>query len=144
MIEITENSIDCQKVLQSVFDENCGANLLFTGTTRKMTGELETQFLHYECYQDMAVKEMKSMCDEARSRWPVQKISVVHRVGRVEIGEASIVMAVSGAHRKETFAAGQWLIDELKRKVPIWKQENGRDGSKEWVHPGVESKKVQS
>lgn len=138
MIQITSNPIDCSSVLSAVYDEDCGANLLFTGTTRRTTGEMKTEFLVYECYEEMAVKEIQSLCDQAKSKWPVKKIAVAHRIGQVDVGEVSIAMAVSGPHRKETFAAGEWLIDELKKKVPIWKQENGTDGSKEWVHPGVD------
>lgn len=144
MIEITKNSIDCQRVLDSVFDDNCGANLLFTGTTRRVTGELQTEFLVYECYEEMALKEMATLCEQAKSKWPVKKVAAVHRIGQVDVGEISIAMAVSGPHRKETFAAGEWLIDELKKKVPIWKQENGVDGGREWVHPGVPSKEAET
>lgn len=139
MIQITSNAIDFQNILASVNDDDCGANLLFTGTTRRTTGEQKTDFLVYECYEEMAVKEIQTLCDLAKSKWPVKKISVAHRIGKVDVGEISIALAIAGPHRKETFAAGEWLIDELKKKVPIWKQENGTDGSKEWVHPGVKS-----
>ena len=141
MIKIVEHPIDCQQVLESVISDNCGANLLFTGTTRRMTGDVETSFLVYECYNDMAIKEMTSLAEEAKSKWPIQSVSIVHRIGKVDIGQASIAIAVSGPHRGETFAAGQWLIDTLKKKVPIWKQENSTDGSTEWVQPGVKLSK---
>ncbi len=140
MIQITANSIDCQSVLNAVYDENCGANLLFTGTTRRVTGEFETEFLVYECYEEMAIKEMQALCDQAMTRWPIKHVAAMHRIGQVDVGQVSIALAVSGPHRKETFAAGEWLIDELKRKVPVWKQEHGVDGASEWVHPGVSSK----
>lgn len=138
MIKIVEQPIDCQQVLNSVYRDNCGANLLFTGTTRQMTGDLETEFLVYECYNDMAIKEMTDLASQAKSKWPIEGVAIVHRIGRVDIGQASIAIAVSGPHRGETFVAGEWLIDELKKKVPIWKQENGVDGLKQWVHPGVD------
>ena len=144
MIKIVENPIDCSEVLQSVYRDDCGANLLFTGTTRNITGDTETKYLIYDCYQEMAISEMNSLCDQAKAKWPVKEISVVHRMGRVDIGEVSIAVAISGQHRGETFSAGQWIIDELKKKVPIWKQENGVDGSKKWVHPGVDLSKAKS
>ena len=106
-----------------------------------MTGEVETRFLVYEGYNEMAIKEMTKLADEAKSKWPIRGVAIVHRIGKVDIGQASIAIAVSGPHRGETFAAGEWLIDELKKKVPIWKQENGVDGSTEWVHPGIKLSK---
>lgn len=144
MIEIVDSTIDCHRILQSVYHEDCGANLLFTGTTRRNTGDLQTEFLVYECYQEMALKEMDSLCQLAREKWPVRSISVVHRIGKVSVGEVSIAVAVSGPHRGETFSAGEWLIDELKKKVPIWKQENGVDGSNQWVHPGLENQDIKA
>jgi len=141
MIEIVETLIDYQKVLESVFRDDCGANLLFTGTTRNLTGAVETKFLVYECYNEMAIKEMEALAAEVKTKWPIKAVSIVHRIGTVDVGQASIAIAVSGPHRKETFAAGEWLIDQLKKKVPIWKQENGVDGSKEWVHPGLDISK---
>jgi molybdopterin synthase catalytic subunit len=144
MIQITDQPIDCEAVLKTVYDADCGANLLFTGTTRRMTGEQETKFLVYQCYQEMAIKEMESLAAAAKTKWPIKQVAVVHRTGKVEIGEASIAIAVSGPHRKETFAAGEWLIDELKKKVPIWKQENGVDGNQQWVHPNAEAKGVET
>lgn len=135
MIEIVNNKIDTQAVLESVIAPECGANLLFVGTTRQFTGERETAKLDYECYNEMAIKKMNELSDEARSKWPIEKCSIVHRIGEVEIGVASIAVAVSSPHRGDCFAAGQWLIDTLKKQVPIWKKEQWVDGSVEWVHP---------
>ena len=85
----------------------------------------------------MAEVKLAELEAEVRQRWPVEECVIVHRVGHLELGEASVVLAVSTPHRKDAFAAGQWLIDRLKESVPIWKQENWADGTSEWVHPGL-------
>lgn len=135
MIEITSNPIDTQRVLESVNSVNAGASVLFVGTTRKFTGEKETLRLDYECYREMALKKMEQIRDQALTQWPIQKCSIVHRVGTVELGDASIAVAVSTPHRIASFEAAQWLVDTLKVQVPIWKREYWSDGSREWVHP---------
>ena len=110
--------------------------LLFLGTTRELTGDRRTSSLDYECYPEMARHKLAELEAEACTRWPLLGCVVVHRVGHLEIGEASVAVAVSSAHRQVAFEAGKWLIDTLKEVVPIWKQENWADGSKEWVEPG--------
>jgi molybdopterin synthase catalytic subunit len=84
----------------------------------------------------MAEKKLAELEATARQRWPILECAIVHRLGRVEIGEASVAIAVSSAHRQPAFEAGQWLIDTLKETVPIWKCEHWADGTTEWVHPG--------
>ncbi len=135
MIEITEQKIDTNVVLKSVQSDLAGASVLFVGTTRQYTGDKETLKLEYECYEAMAVKKMKGLRDRAIEKWPIEKCSVVHRVGEVGLGEASIVVAVSTPHRMASFESASWLVDLLKKEVPIWKREFWGDGSKEWVHP---------
>jgi molybdopterin synthase catalytic subunit len=137
MIELTDHPIDTQALLARVASPLAGAVVLFLGTTRELTGERRTAWLDYECYPEMARKELEELVDVARCRWPLVACAVVHRLGRLEIGEASVAVAVSAAHRDVAFDAGRWLIDELKRVVPIWKKENWTDGTSEWVHPGV-------
>ncbi len=136
-IDITEHAIDETAVLQCVRDPDCGANVLFVGTTRRMTGEIETQTLWYEHYQGFAEKELQRLCQTAMERWPVRRIAIVHRIGEVPPGESSIAIAVSSPHRVEGFAAAQWMMDEIKRRVPVWKKERLADGQDVWVHPGV-------
>lgn len=135
MIEITHHPIATDEVLASVNSEESGANVLFVGTTRRMTAEKETVKLDYECYEAMAIKKMQQLCDDACQRWPVNKCSIVHRVGAVGLGESSIAVAVSTPHRLASFESAQWLVDSLKTQVPIWKREFWVDGSTEWVHP---------
>ena len=86
----------------------------------------------------MAEKELAKLEAEARRRWPLEQCLIVHRLGQVPLGEASVAVAVASPHRREAFEAAEWLIDTLKQQVPIWKQEHWVDGKTEWVHPGVE------
>ena len=139
MIELTDQPIDHQAALQAVAHPNAGANLLFVGTTRQWTGDVETTELKYECYQEMAEKEIRKLCDQASQRWDLLNVSVIHRLGVVPVGEASLAVAVSSAHRLPSFEAGQWLIERLKQVVPIWKQEVDASGKTEWVHPEQEA-----
>lgn len=83
----------------------------------------------------MAISSMKSLVRQAHSQWSLVKLTIIHRVGHLELGETAVAVAVSSAHRANAFTAGQWLMDTLKIKVPIWKKENYSDGKAEWVHP---------
>jgi molybdopterin synthase catalytic subunit len=138
MIELVTEPIDTQAVLAQVASPEAGAVVLFLGTTRQFTAGRETASLDYECYHDMALAKLAELEAEARSKWPLSHCAVVHRTGHVAIGEASVAVAVSSAHRGIAFEAGQWLIDRLKEVVPIWKKENWADGTSQWVHPGLE------
>jgi molybdopterin synthase catalytic subunit len=138
MIELTGEPIDTQAILQSVHSPGAGAMVLFVGTTREMTADRRTDFLRYECYEEMARAKLGGLADDALERWPLIKCAIVHRLGRVEVGETSVAIAVSAAHRRPAFDAGQWLIDRIKDVVPIWKQENWADGTSQWVHPGLD------
>jgi molybdopterin synthase catalytic subunit len=139
MIQLTDKPIDAQTVLQSVAAEEAGAAVLFLGVTRGVTRGRRTESLDYSCYEEMARGELAKLEAEARERWPIAGCAIVHRLGRLEIGEASVAVAVSTPHRGDAFEAGQWLIDSLKTTVPIWKMENWADGTSDWVHPGVDS-----
>lgn len=120
MIEITEKPIEVWKVLQSVVTERAGAVVHFIGTVRAEEG---VTGLFYEGYEKMAVRLLQEIAEEACKRWPVEEISVVHRIGWLEAGEPSVVIAVSSAHRREAFAACQFVIDQIKEVAPIWKRE---------------------
>ena len=132
MITIVTNKINVQEVIESVSDPAAGGIDVFIGTTRNHADGREVQYLEYEAYESMALKMMERIADDIRSKWSVCKISIVHRTGRVGIGEASIVIAISSAHRKEAFEACRYAIDTLKRDVPIWKKEFFADGEV-WV-----------
>lgn len=137
VIAITELPIDSAAVLAEVSSDEAGAVVLFLGTTRQFTRGRETASLDYECYPEMARRKLAELETEARSRWPIVGCAIVHRVGHLELGEASVAVAVSTPHRRDAFEAGQWLIDTLKEVVPIWKKENWADGTADWVHPGM-------
>jgi molybdopterin synthase catalytic subunit len=104
---------------------------------RELTGDRHTLSLDYEAYPEMATRKMAQLEDEARHRWPIVELALVHRVGHLELGEVSVVVAVSCPHRDQAFDACRWLIDTLKEVVPIWKKERWADGTEEWVHPGL-------
>jgi molybdopterin synthase catalytic subunit len=138
MVSLTDQPIDTASLLAQLHSPQAGAVVMFLGTARQFTRGRETAALDYECYADMARRKLHELEAEARRRWPLVECAVVHRVGRVELGEPSVAVAVSTPHRGEAFEAGRWLIDTLKETVPIWKREQWADGSTEWVHPGVE------
>jgi molybdopterin synthase catalytic subunit len=137
MIELTHEPIDTQAITRRAGHGEAGAVVLFLGTTRSLTDGRHTVALDYEAYGEMALRRLSGLEAEARQRWPVIECIVVHRLGRVPIGEASVAIAVSTPHRRDAFAACEWLIDSLKRDVPIWKREQWADGTTEWVHPGM-------
>ncbi len=141
MISLTETPIDYHALTESVRSPNSGAVVLFLGTVREMTGGRRTVALDYEGYPAMAEVKLAELEAAARSRWPVDRIGIVHRLGHLELGDISVAVAVSCPHRAQAFEAGKFLIDELKVSVPIWKKENWDDGSTEWVHPGGEMPK---
>ena len=142
MIRITSDAINSVEVLESVKSNKAGASVLFVGTTRQFTGGKETLQLEYECYESMALEKIQQLVDVARAKWNILKCSVVHRIGVVGLGDSSIVVAVSAGHRKESFEAAAWLVDQLKIQVPIWKKEFWANGNSDWVHPSAEQWQV--
>ncbi|GAA5507772.1 molybdenum cofactor biosynthesis protein MoaE [Novipirellula caenicola] len=134
-VELTENPIDAGALLTKVGDPDVGAHAWFYGVTRRTTGDRVTSLLSYEAHPSMAVAELKRLAAEAIERFGLNSIVVVHRVGEVPVGEASVVLGCSSAHRKSSFAALPWLMDQIKTDVPIWKRETYADGTTQWVHP---------
>lgn len=139
MISLTNDPIDYAQLTEQARHNNAGAVVLFLGTVREMTGELQTASLDYEAYPQMAEARMREIEQQAREKWTVQEVIAVHRLGHMGLGEISVAVVVSAAHRKEAFAAGRFVIDTLKDEVPIWKKENWADGTTEWVHPGMQT-----
>ncbi len=135
MIELTRAAIDATAVLSRVQTPQAGAVVLFLGTTREMTKGRRTVALDYECYPAMADRKLRELETQARHQWPLVECLIVHRLGHLELGEASVAIAVSSVHREAGFAAAKWLIDTIKQVVPIWKQEHWDDGTQEWIHP---------
>jgi len=136
MIVITHNSIDIQNVIRSAESADAGALNVFIGTVRSKTGEKKVIRLEYEAYEPMAILELKKIIEMAKEKWNLKGWAISHRVGTLNIGDVAVVVAVSTAHRKESFEACQFIIDSLKQTVPIWKKEVF-DGGEEWVsaHP---------
>ena len=138
MIQLTNEPIDTTALVDRACHPHAGAVVLFLGTARELTAGRQTVALDYEAYREMAASKLAELEAEARRRWPLVECIMVHRLGRVPPAEASVAIAVSTPHRRDAFAAGEWLIDTLKHDVPIWKREQWADGTTEWVHPGVD------
>lgn len=144
MIQLTQELIDYTGLTESVRSSAAGAVVLFLGTVREMTDGRQTIALDYEAFSQMAEAKLEELLVEARSKWPIVHAAIAHRLGRLELGDVSVAVAVSTPHREQAFEAGKYLIDRLKEVVPIWKKENWADGSTEWVHPGVETAKAEN
>jgi molybdopterin synthase catalytic subunit len=130
--ELTTNPIDVGSVARRVVLPECGATVTLDGYAREWTRGRRTLHLVYEAYEPMAQRELKRLGTEAHQRFDIAHIGIVHRTGRLEIGETSVVIAVSAPHRRAAFEACEWAIKELKRTVPIWKKEFFEDGEV-WV-----------
>jgi molybdopterin synthase catalytic subunit len=124
----TSGPIDLRELNDFVADPSAGALATFVGMTRNTNDGRQVIRLEYECYAGMAEKEMAKIADTALTRWPISKIAMIHRLGCVDIGEASVAIAVSSGHRQAAFAACQYAIDQLKAVVPIWKKELYKGG----------------
>ena len=134
MVRLTRDAIDYHALTDAVRTPHCGAVVLFLGTVRDLTGDTVTVFLDYDAYAPMAEKKLGEIEAEVRRRWPVGDVAMVHRLGRLDVGEVSVAVAVSCPHRGDAFDAARFAIDTLKELVPIWKKENAPDGTGEWVH----------
>jgi molybdopterin synthase catalytic subunit len=126
---IVREKIDTQSVLDKIKQPADGAAVVFEGVVRDHTRDRRTVFLHYEAYEEMALKQMDSLAQQALQQFPIRDVALVHRLGRLEIGETSVLIVVASAHRAAAFEACRWLIDTLKRTVPIWKKEYFEDGA---------------
>lgn len=133
MIQLSSQPINVQAVLQTVASAEAGGVVLFLGTVRATTGEKSVAYLEYECYPEMAQKVLHYLVHQAKERWNLLGCSIVHRLGKVEVGQLSVAIACSAAHRGPAFEATRWLIEQLKHQVPIWKKEYFRDGTSQWV-----------
>ncbi|MFT4033389.1 MAG: molybdenum cofactor biosynthesis protein MoaE [Siphonobacter sp.] len=136
MIAITDQPIDIQVCLNAVRSDRAGAVDVFIGTVRNHNNSKEVVRLEYESFDSMAIRKMNELAEEAKRRWPVEKIAIVHRKGVLQIAEVAVVIAVATPHRSDAFEACKWLIDTLKEVVPIWKKEIYESGE-EWLaaHP---------
>ena len=126
--ELTNDPIDISDVARRVVPPDCGATVTLDGYVRKFTKGRETLHLFYEAYEPMALKEMQRLIEQAKRDFEISNVGIVHRLGKLEIGETSVIISVAAPHRRAAFAACEWLIRELKRTVPIWKKEVYADG----------------
>jgi molybdopterin synthase catalytic subunit len=123
--------------VRHVTDAQAGGIAVFLGTTRAEANASKQPLvaLDYEAYPEMALAQMRDLARRAREQWPIARLALLHRTGRVAVGEPSVIIAVASPHRGEAFDACEWLIDTLKREVAIWKKEVWADGSGTWVDP---------
>ncbi|MFI5251848.1 MAG: molybdenum cofactor biosynthesis protein MoaE [Bacteroidota bacterium] len=130
MIQIVEEKINIPAIIEYISHPEAGGIDIFIGATRKHSNGKEVLYLEYETYREMSLSLMENIAVQAKDKLKIEKIAIVHRVGRVDIAEASVVVAVSAVHRGEAFEASRFAIDTLKKTVPIWKKEYFTDGSK--------------
>lgn len=121
--ELTTEPLNVGEIARRVVPTNCGAIVTLDGFVRQFTKGKETLYLEYEAYEPMALKEMEKLIKSAKEKFEIENIGIVHRLGRMEIGETSVVISVASPHRRAAFEACEWIIKELKRTVPIWKKE---------------------
>ena len=141
--ELTTEPIDVGEVARRVVPTECGATVTLDGYVRQFTKGRETRYLVYEAYEPMALSELEKLIEKAHEQFEVANVGIVHRLGKLEIGETSVAISVSAPHRRAAFEAGEWLIKELKRTVPIWKKEVYAD-SETWIEGKFQSKNFQS
>ena len=129
IVALTRERIDRDALVVALQQPSDGAVVVFDGIVRDNTRGRKTLYLEYEAYEEMALEQMQKLAREAAERFAIDRVGVVHRLGRLEIGESSIVIVVTSAHRAAAFDACRWLIDTLKRSVPVWKKEHFTDGA---------------
>ena len=135
MFKITSEAIELGDVIRVVEAGDAGAIVHFLGVVRNNTEGREVSYLEYEAYPPMAEKKMAEIAQEIQEKWALDRVAMIHRVGRLEIGEVSVAVAVGSPHRKEAFEACHYAMNRLKQVVPIWKREVWADGEEEWVKP---------
>jgi molybdopterin synthase catalytic subunit len=126
---LTREPIDTVRLIAAAKHGEDGAVVVFDGTVRNHTRGRQTLHLDYEAYEEMALKQLDTLAQGARERFGVRHVTLIHRLGRLEVGETSVLIVVASAHRAEAFEACRWLIDTLKKTVPIWKKETFVDGA---------------
>ena len=132
IIQITREPLDRNALIASVSDPGTGGIVVFEGVVRDNARGKQIRYLEYDVYPEMAVQQIREILAEAERRWYVDHVAVAHRIGRLEIGEASVMIVVATPHRAEAFEACRYIIDTLKTTVPIWKKEVATNGE-EWV-----------
>lgn len=135
LVRVTAAEIGAEEAVGFVGDPGAGGTCVFLGTVRDRSDAGAVTALSYEAWEELAVARLEELADELFERWPLRKVALLHRFGELAIGETSVAIAVSAAHRAEAFEACRFVIDALKQRVPIWKREVWNDGTGTWVHP---------
>jgi molybdopterin synthase catalytic subunit len=135
--EVVSAPIDVASLIESVSGPSRGAIALFLGTVRDHNRGRRVERIHYEAFAPMARKELASVCEEAVEAFGLAGVAAVHRTGTLAPGEASLVVAVASAHRDAAYRGSRWIVEEVKRRLPVWKREAYADGSEAWLdgHP---------
>ncbi|AGK56097.1 molybdenum cofactor biosynthesis protein MoaE [Bacillus sp. 1NLA3E] len=136
--EISKEKIDIQSIIDKVVQRDAGAITTFIGTVRELTKDKKTLYLIYEAYESMAVKKLEQIGAEISERWNGAQVAITHRVGRLEITDVAVVIAVSTPHRADSYEANRYAIERIKEIVPIWKKEHWEDGEK-WIGNQLET-----
>jgi len=129
LISLTRDCIEADRLVRAAKQGEDGAVVVFDGIVRNNSRGRQTLYLDYEAYEEMALKQMNELADEAVARFGIRHVSIVHRLGRLKVGETSVLIVVASAHRAQAYEASRWLIDTLKKTVPIWKKETFVDGA---------------
>ncbi len=132
---LTDRLLDPTALVESVASPGCGATSLFLGTVRRAPEDGDLEGIEYSAYPEMAEAEFERIVAEARERWPEACIALRHRTGYIAVGEASVAIAVASPHRAQAYDCSRYLIEETKKRVPIWKKERFASGAAEWVEP---------
>ena len=140
MFTITDEKISVQDAIDAVSTDDAGAVVTFLGVVRNNSEGRRVRYLELEAYQKMAESEMGRIADEIHQQWELDRVAIIHRVGKLSVGDAIVAIAVAAPHRKEAFEACHYAIDRLKEIVPIWKREFWEDGESEWVSGGRKAK----
>lgn len=138
LFEISKEPINTQQVINKVVQREAGAITTFIGTVRELTHGKKTLYLIYEAYEEMAVKKLEQIGREIEEKWHDARVAITHRVGRLDITDIAVVIAVSTPHRADAYEANRYAIERIKEIVPIWKKEHWEDGEK-WVGNQLET-----
>jgi molybdopterin synthase catalytic subunit len=132
LIQLTRDPLDRDALVAAVSHPSAGGIVVFEGVVRDNARGKQVRYLEYDTYEEMAIAQIRTIIQEAQQRWGVDRVAVAHRFGRLEIGEASVIIVAASPHRAEAFDACRYIIDTLKTTVPIWKKEVATNGE-EWV-----------
>ena len=143
-VAVIDVPIDTAAILREVDSPAHGASILFVGTVREVNEGRPVDGMEYTAYVAMAEKEMAAIASEAKERFSGSFVVIVHRIGELAIGEASVAIATANAHRDAAYQANRYVIEQLKARVPIWKREHYTDGTREWIDPTSPRQKAEA